>query len=281
MQVVLITGCSSGLGRALARNFHARNFRVFASARNPESIQDLAQEGISTLSIDVTSMESVTQAIDHVVKEIGGLDVLICNAGVSKIGPVAEIDIDEIQATMNTNFLGAVRCAQAVTPVMTQQSSGVIAVTGSVAAQLVTPYAGVYGASKAAVHAIFTALRLELAPYGVHVSIIEAGAFRSNISQNNGFDISKYKNGKSLYARVADHIQARATMSQSTGGSMQADTVAEQVACQLCRKGGPPAKFLVAGQAWYFRLLGILQTFASPELIGRVLRKRMGLSELW
>ena len=63
MKVVLITGYSSGLGRALARNFHARNFRVFASARNPESIQDLAQEGISTLSIDVTSMESVTQAM--------------------------------------------------------------------------------------------------------------------------------------------------------------------------------------------------------------------------
>ncbi len=224
-------------------------------------------------------MESVTQAIDQVVKEAGGLDVLICNAGVSKIGPVVEIDIDEIQATMNTNFLGAVRCAQAVTPVMTQQRSGVIAVTGSVAAQLVTPYAGVYGASKAAVHAIFTALRLELAPYGVHVSIIEAGAFRSNISQNNGFDISKYKNGKSLYARVADHIQARANMSQSTGGSMHA--VAEQVAYQLCKKGGPPAKFLVAGQAWYFRLLGVLQTFVSPELVGRMLRKRMGLSGLW
>ena len=256
MKVVLITGCSSGLGRALARNFHARNFRVFASARNPKSIQDLAQEGISTLSIDVTSMESVTQAIDHVVKETSGLDVLICNAGVSKIGPVAEIDIDEIQATMNTNFLGAVRCAQAVTPVMTQQRSGVIAVTGSVAAQLVTPYAGVYGASKAAVHAIFTALRLEFAPYGVHVSIIEAGAFRSNISQNNGFDISKYKNGKSLYARVADHIQARATMSQSTGGSMQADAVADRWRISYAKREVHQLNFLLLDKPGTLGFLG-------------------------
>lgn len=281
MKVVLITGCSSGLGRALARNFHARNFRVFATARNPKSIQDLSDQGMSTLSVDVNSMASVQEAVAHVVREAGTIDYLICNAGVSKIGPVIELSIDEIQATMNTNFLGAVRCAQAVAPIMAQQRSGVIAVTGSVAAAMVTPYAGVYSASKAAVHAIFTAMRLELAPYGVHVSIIEPGAFKSSISDNNGLDVSRFTNSKSLYSRATQHIEARASSSQETKGSMPAAAVAEQVAHQLCRKGGPPAKFLVAGQAWYFRVIGIIQTFVWPELADRMLCKRFGLSGLW
>ena len=281
MKVVLITGCSSGLGRAMARKFHARKYRVFASARNPKSVQNLAEEGMSILSLDVTSMESVQQAVAEVVEEDGSVDYLICNAGVLKIGPIAELDIAEIQAAMDTNFTGAVRCAQAVTPVMVKQRSGVIAVTGSVSATMTTPYAGVYSASKAALQSIFTALRMELAPYGVHVSIIEAGAFRSNLSDNNGLDVSKYCDSKSLYGRVTKHMQARASLSQRTPGCMPADAVAEQIVRQLCRKQGPPAHFLVAGKAWVLKLIGFIQTFVWPGFTDRLMRKQFGLADMW
>jgi len=254
---------------------------VFATAGNPNSIQDLAQEGMRTLPLDVTSMDSVQQAVAQVVREAGTVDYLICNAGVSKIGPTAEADMSDIQAAMDTNFLGAVRCAQAVTPVMTQQRSGVIAVTGSVAATLVTPYAGIYSASKAAVEAIFEALRMELAPYGIHVSTIQPGAFKSSISDNNGFNVSKYASSKSLYAGVTEHMQARANMSQTEKGGMTAEAVAEQIAHQLCKKQGPPEHFLVAGKAWYFKFMGFIQTFVWPGLTDRIMRKRFGLSGLW
>ena len=281
MKVVLITGCSSGLGRALARNFHARRFRVFAAARNPKALQDLAEEGIQTVSLDVTSMDSVQQAVARVLQEAGTVDYLICNAGISRIGPVVEQSIEDIQAVMDTNFLGAVRCAQAVADVMIQQRSGVIAVTGSVSSTLASPYAGLYSASKAAVQSIFTALRMELAPFGVSVSIIEPGAFKSSLVMNNNLEVEKFSGSQSLYARVANHIQARANASQSHKSTMTAEAVAEQVTSRLCQTKGPPAHFLVAGGVWFLKFLGLIQTFVWPGFTDWALAKKFGLTGRW
>ena len=281
MKVVLIMGCSSGLGRALARNFHSRRFRVFAAARNPKVLQNLAQQGIATISLDVTSTESVHKAVSSVVQQAGTVDHLICNAGISRIGPVIEQRIDDIQAVMDTNFTGAVRCAQSVAGMMAKQRSGVIAVTGSVSSTLTTPYAGLYSASKAAVQSIFTALRMELAPYGVSVSIIEPGAFKSSLVTNNNLEMDKYAQSQSLYSRVTHYIQARANASQSSKSVMTAEAVAEQITKRLCQPGGPPSHFLVAGGVWSLKFLGLIQTFVWPGLTDRLLRKKFGLSGLW
>ena len=281
MKVVLITGCSSGLGRALARNFHARRFRVFAATRNPKALKDLEGEGIQTLSLDVTSTESVQQAVAFVLQDAGTVDYLICNAGISRIGPVVEQSIEDIQAVMDTNFLGAVRCAQAVASVMIQQRSGVIAVTGSVSSTLASPYAGLYSASKAAVQSIFTALRMELAPYGVSVSIIEPGAFKSSLVTNNRLEMQKYSEGHSLYAQVADQIQARASASQSHKSTMTAEAVADQITSRLCHSKGPPTHFLVAGGVWFLKFLGLIQTFVWPGFTDWALAKKFGLAGRW
>lgn len=281
MKVVLITGCSSGLGRALARDFHSRKFRVFAAARNPKVLQDLAQDGIDILPLDVTSNESVQQAVSHVVQHAGTVDYLICNAGISRIGPVVEQSIEDIQAVIDTNFTGAIRCAQAVAGIMAKQRSGVIAVTGSVSSTLTTPYAGVYSASKAAVHSMFTALRMELAPYGISVSIIEAGAFKSSLVTNNNLGMEKYAGSQSLYAQVAEHIQARANLSQTSQSVMTAEAVAQQITSRLCHPKGPPTQFLVAGGAWYLKFVGLIQTFVWPGFTDRLLRKKFGLTGLW
>ncbi len=111
MQVVVITGCGSGLGKALARSFHQQaafggkpsGFRVFASDLNLQSIQDLKLEGIDTMQMDVTKIESVQQAVDHVEQEAGRIDVLVCNAGIVTIAPLIEEDLSEIQAVWNVN----------------------------------------------------------------------------------------------------------------------------------------------------------------------------------
>ncbi|KAL3162141.1 hypothetical protein ABBQ32_009850 [Trebouxia sp. C0010 RCD-2024] len=281
MKVVLITGCSSGLGRALARNFHARQFRVFATARTPSALQGLELEGIRTVALDVTSMQSVQQAVAHVVQEAGTVDFLICNAGISRIGPVLEQSMEDIQAVMDTNFLGAIRCAQAVAGTMIQQRSGVIALIGSVSSTLASPYAGLYSASKAAVHSIFTALRMELAPYGVSVSIVEPGAFKSSLVNNNKLEIEHFSGRKSLYARVTEHIEARANASQSHKSTMTAEAVAQQITHQLCQPKGPPTHFLVAGGVWFLKFLGLIQTFVWPGLTDWALNKKFGLSGRW
>ena len=281
MKVVLITGCSSGLGRALARNFHARGFTVFAAARNPNALQDLAHEGIQTVSLDVTSTEGVQQAVAHVVQAAGTVDYLVCNAGISRMGPVVEQSVEDIQAVMDTNFLGAIRCVQAVSGIMIQQRSGVIALIGSVSSTLASPYAGLYSASKAAVQSIFTALRMELAPYSVSVSIIEPGAFKSSLVTNNNLEIEKFSGSQSLYSRVADHIQARANASQSHKSTMTAEAVAQQITSRLCQPKGPPNHFLVAGGVWFLKFLGLIQTFVWPGFTDWALAKKFGLTGRW
>lgn len=111
MQVVLITGCGSGLGKALARSFHdqalfrnkASRFRVFASDLSEHSIADLQLEGIETLPVDVTNAKSVEQAFKHIEQVAGQIDILVCNAGIIKIAPLIEEDLSEIQAVWNVN----------------------------------------------------------------------------------------------------------------------------------------------------------------------------------
>ena len=279
MPVVLITGCSSGLGKALVKTLHQRGYQVFASARNTQSLRHLATDGISTVQLDVTDLDSIERAVQQVVQQAGSIDLLICNSGIIRIAPVIEQDVGEIQAVLDTNVTGAVRCAQTVAPIMVKQRSGTIAVTGSVSASMTTPYAGLYSASKAAVHCLFRAMRMELAPYGVHVSIIEAGAFKSSLADNNTLDMSRFNSSKSLYVRVADKISMRANMSQGAQ-SHTAESVSKQIVHKLCSRN-PPAQFTVAGSALYYKLIGLLQSFLWPALIERVLRKMFGLTGTW
>ena len=111
MQVVLITGCGSGLGKALVRSFHnqtalgakASSFRVFASDLSLHSIQDLELEGIETVALDVTSTDSIQRAVEHVEQQAGRIDILLCNAGILTIAPLIEQDMSEIQAVWNVN----------------------------------------------------------------------------------------------------------------------------------------------------------------------------------
>ena len=111
MQVVLITGCGSGLGKALARNFSrhctfhgARSgFRVFASDVSVHKLEDLSLEGIDTLQLDVTSPGSIQSAVDHVVQEAGQIDILICNAGIVTIAPLIEEELSQVKAVWNIN----------------------------------------------------------------------------------------------------------------------------------------------------------------------------------
>lgn len=279
MPVILITGCSSGLGRALAKAFQLRGFQVFASARKTSKLHDLKLEGIETVALDVNDPNSVRQAVDYVVQQAGTIDYLICNSGIIRIGPVIELDVSDIHDVLQTNVTGAVICAQAVAPIMIKQRSGVIAVTGSVSATLTTPYAGLYSASKSAVHSFFRALRMELAPFNISVSIIEAGGFKSSLVDNNSLDMNKYNNSKSFYARVAGKILHRAQLSQGPS-SHPAEYVARQIADQLCRKQ-PRGQFTVAGNALYYKLCGLLQLFVWPSLIERQLCKMFGLQGRW
>ncbi len=288
MKVALITGCSSGLGKALARALHtgswsahsASGFRVFATSRSIEDVQDLKLEGIDTLQLDVTDAESVKSAVDHIVKEAGGIDLLVCNAGIHRIGPIIEQHMSEVKAVVDTNVYGTLLCARAVAPVMMRQRSGVIAAVGSISASITAPYCGIYSASKAATRSMIEAMRLELSPYTVKATFIEAGMFRSSIIQKSTFDISQYTAEKSWWSRGASGIQAVAQYIEETP-TTTAEQVAVAVAKQLCQKHGPPAHFLVADKTWINKFLGFIYTFVSPAAIHKIFTSSFGLGEKW
>jgi len=185
-RTVLITGSSSGIGRATAARFAARGFRVFASMRRPEAGADLraraAQKGwrLTTPALDVTRDDSVAAAVGELLRETDGrLDVLVNNAGYYAVGPLEETSSDELAAQLETNVVGVHRVTRAVLPALRARRAGTIVTLGSVSGRVVVPMVGAYHASKWAVEALVEALRLELLPFGVRVVLIEPGPFRT------------------------------------------------------------------------------------------------------
>jgi NADP-dependent 3-hydroxy acid dehydrogenase YdfG len=172
---VLITGCSSGIGHAIAERLLADGRTVYATARRPETIFDLAEKGATTLALDVTDEASMSAAVQTVIDAEGAVGVLINNAGYSQSGAVESVPVDEVRRQYETNVFGLLRMCQLCLPGMRDQSSGTIVNIGSMGGRLTFPGAGIYHSTKYALEAISDSLRFEVRGFGVHVVLIEPG----------------------------------------------------------------------------------------------------------
>ncbi len=273
-QVVLITGCSSGIGRALTEEFASRGHFVFATARRPESIEDLASDSIDTLALDVNDADSVRSAIEHCVKKQGRIDILINNAGFGLMGPVAEIDLNDMRRQFETNVIGAVAMIQAVTPVLAKQKSGRIVNIGSVSGILATPYSGAYCASKAALHQLTDSLRLELAPFGIQVILVQPGGIQSSFGQNAASGLERYQTEDSLYKKAAQHIAQRASISQDAATPV--DVFARKTVSAILQPS-PPAIFRMGRNAVKMPLI---KKILPVSVTDRILSKKFNLDDL-
>jgi len=176
---VLITGCSSGIGRAAALSLHRAGFTVYATARRPETLTGLSSRGLRTLALDVTDEESMTTAVAAVEAEAGAVGVLINNAGYGLYGPVEQLPMAEIRRQFETNFFGLVRLTQLVLPGMRRQGRGRILNVSSMGGRITLPGGAFYHASKYAVEAFSDALRMEVAQFGIDVVLIEPGPVKT------------------------------------------------------------------------------------------------------
>src|SRR5258708_2857010 len=176
-QVALVTGASSGIGQATAELLAANGFTVFGTSRTPEKLA----RSFKWLPLDVHSDASVEAAIQALLEQAGRIDVLVNNAGYSQVGAIEESSIADIQAQLDTNLLGVLRMIKAVLPVMRQQGSGRIINVSSVVGHVAPPYVGVYSASKFALEGLSEALREEVRPFGVEVSLIEPAFVKTHI----------------------------------------------------------------------------------------------------
>jgi len=182
--VFLVTGSSSGIGRAIAREAAAVGHRVFASARNPEDLAELSRPGVlEPIALDVTDAPSVTRALDTVRDRAGRLDVLVNNAGWGQMGAVEDVSIERWRALFEVNVFGLLRVTQAALPLMRSGGGGSIVNIGSIAGRISYPFGGAYCASKFAVEAISDALRLEVERFGIRVVLIEPGPIESRFAQ--------------------------------------------------------------------------------------------------
>jgi len=179
-RVVLITGCSSGIGHATAKLLCRRGWTVYATARRPETLFDLEQGGCRTLALDVTDEGSMTAAVDAVLRAEGAVGALINNAGYSQSGAVESVGVDEVRRQFETNVFGLLRMCQLVLPAMRTQGSGRIVNLSSMGGRLTFPGGGIYHASKYAVEAISDALRFEVRGFGIDVIVIEPGLIVTN-----------------------------------------------------------------------------------------------------
>ncbi|MGB1270488.1 MAG: SDR family NAD(P)-dependent oxidoreductase, partial [Endozoicomonas sp.] len=211
---VLITGCSSGIGRTLALDFENRGYRVWATARRLESIQNLAEKNIFIEPLDVTCEEQVKQVVERIMTLDGHLDVLVNNAGYGSMGPLIEVPKEELEQQFATNVFAPMALIRAVAPSMCARRQGMIVNIGSVSGVLVTPFSGSYCASKAAFNSLSDALRMELKPFGVQVITVQPGAVRSRFADNASDALDRVLKPDSLYIDIEEGLRDRARASQ-------------------------------------------------------------------
>jgi NAD(P)-dependent dehydrogenase (short-subunit alcohol dehydrogenase family) len=175
--IAFVTGASSGIGRATARLFVERGYRVFGTSRQARP----DEAGVEMLELDVCSDESVARGVAEALARAGRIDVLVNNAGIDLLGLAEETPMDGARALFETNFFGVVRVTNAVLPHMRARREGRIIHVGSVSAWVGEPGESFYGASKRALAGYAEALRHEVWPFGIHVSLVEPGSFKTDI----------------------------------------------------------------------------------------------------
>ena len=210
-KAVLITGCSTGIGRATAERLGRAGHTVYATARRESAIEDLGRAGCRTMALDVTDEGSMTAAVETVVEEQGAVGALVNNAGYSQSGAIETVELDDVRRQFETNVFGLIRMCQLVLPGMRDQGFGRIVNISSMGANFTFPGGGAYHATKYAVEAISDALRFEVKGFGIDVVVVQPGLIRTEfgataageVRQEDGpyaaFNASVAKSTKGVY----------------------------------------------------------------------------------
>jgi NAD(P)-dependent dehydrogenase (short-subunit alcohol dehydrogenase family) len=244
MPTWLITGCSTGLGRALAEAALAHGVNVVATARDADAIADLVADHPDTalaLALDVTDAAQVAAVVAAAEERFGAVDVLVNNAGYGYRAAVEEGDDADVARLFATNVFGPVAMMKAVLPGMRARRAGVIVNISSIGARIAPPGSGYYAASKAALEALTASLRTEAAPLGITAMVVEPGAFRTDFA------------GRSLAqsaAAIADYAETagpRRKENDTTHGTQQGDPAKAAAAIIAAVESTAPPFMLVLG----------------------------------
>ena len=182
---ILITGCSTGIGLCVAKGLKKRGYRIFATARNPEDVENLKNEELESFVLDLNDSNSIRETLNKILEQTDGeLFGLFNNAGFGQPGAVEDLTRQALREQFETNVLGLVELTNLILPIMRKQGSGRIIQNSSVLGFVVMPFRGAYSASKFALEGISDALRIELADTNIFVSLVEPGPIESKFRDN-------------------------------------------------------------------------------------------------
>ena len=263
---VLITGCSTGIGRATAERLVAAGHTVYATARKVEDIEDLAAKGCKTMALDVTDEASMKAAVDAVEAAEGAVGSLINNAGYSQSGAIETVDMDAVRRQFETNVFGLIRMTQLVLPGMRKAGRGRIVNISSMGANFTFPGGGIYHATKYAVEAISDALRFEVEAFGVDVVVIQPGAIKTEFDKAAVASLDAHGDDDNVYGEFNRHV-GQATTDAYEKGPMkllggQPDAVAKVIEKAITAKR-PRTRYRVTPSA----TLLINQSHLMPDRV--------------
>ncbi|MDA5193866.1 SDR family oxidoreductase [Govanella unica] len=271
MRTILISGCSSGFGALCALEFAAAGDRVVATMRNLDrsgELQEQARNKNVTLhmrALDVSNPASIESCVSSVIEEFGQIDVLINNAGIHLLAAVEDMADADFRRLFETNFFGAINLARAVLPSMRERGRGHIITLSSIGSRIGRATDGIYCASKAAVETAFEAMRYEVARFGVNVSVVCPGAFKTNITQNvkmpENYTTSPY----------ADLVQFRAGKVHESCANGGDPLEVAQLIMTISKNSKPDFRYLAGQQALHMdRELTPLNDADRTEMITRL-----------
>ncbi|WP_254530843.1 SDR family oxidoreductase [Natrinema gelatinilyticum] len=248
---VLITGCSSGIGRATARAFLDEEWQVFATARNVDDIESLEEAGCETLAMDVTEPEGVARAVEETVDLAGAIDCVVNNAGYAQMGPLEDVATVDLHRQFDVNVYGPHRLTRAAVPHMRAQGEGRIVNVSSVIGRISIPGAGAYAGSKHALEAMSDSLRGEVEEFGIDVVVVEPGPVETNFSDRADDELPE-DDRTPAYESLYELYDDAELIGSGAGGPFASDPedVAD-VILEAATSPDPPARYPVGPLAQY------------------------------
>ncbi|MWV65749.1 SDR family NAD(P)-dependent oxidoreductase [Halorubrum sp. JWXQ-INN 858] len=260
-KTVLITGCSSGIGRATALAFLDEGWTVYATARNPADIETLGERGCQLATLDVTDPGDVERVVERILDEEGAIDALVNNAGYGQFGPIEDVTTERVHEQFDVNVYGPHRLIRAVLPAMRRERDGTIINLSSVAGRVSFPGGGVYCGSKFAVEAMSDALRNEVREFGIDVVVVEPGPVKTDFAKRANREANPDEAAGIERSGAYDDLYALFEDTQVVGGdgpgSVEPERVAEDV-LNAASATKPPARVQPG-------------TFARVGVLGRLL----------
>jgi len=271
---VLVTGCSTGIGRAVAEELLRQGHTVWATARRPDTIADLADRGAHVTALDVTDEASMAAAVHEVESAHGSVGTLVNNAGYGEYGAVEEVDLDKVRAMFETNVFGLARMCQLVLPGMRRAGRGRIVNIGSMGGRFVFPLGGYYHATKYAVEALTDALRMEVKAFGIDVALVEPGVTRSEFVEKSTDSEGMGGRPDSPYAAMRASVSTSNNEAYSNRMmSASAESVAEVVASAVAADR-PRTRYLLTPAA---KVMAATHTVAGDRVWDRLMARQFSL----